>query len=1003
MSRLLSPFRRQANMSAARRGAACAVMLSCAAAAAAADGCNASGLWLSVGSSDTITVAEAGDSTLLATAASRGFVDAVGRVYAIGTLLYLDCCMAGGIGGVFAGPDSAPCAVISWADGSATHWARAPAAPAAIAPAPSAAARPARAGAIDRRAVVGRYPLLTDVVDGTLLDPADVFTLGNGDFAFNVDATGLQTFNTSFATRGPALDLNTLSSWAFHSTPGINDGTADGRNAALRLFNFTTFPTPTGAHTVRPITLATDNNNSGQFSQWSMSNPHRVGLGQLSFRVLRPSAIADPPEANWETVTNIRAALDTWTGAFTSSFVLAPQQGTDPFCVETGESGAIVLQCAQPNATIATIIFASFGAPLAGCPSPIYNASCTAPNSTAVIESLCLGQNSCSIPSGDSFWGDPCRWTPKRLVVQAHCNSGGGYRSDGIGSGPRDDVLNSTFAVTVNTTVHPDVDLVAMQLTCVRLTGSQACPTALRLALPFADGRWGASANNWDSSLDSQHQTDVVASSASSIELAHYMDDFIQSVRCDWSDATWTMSRTAVHGFTLVPPPDAAAATVQLSCLFAPMGAQYPVGNIGGPSYVAAKAAATLSLLRGASPLPFFEPAVRNAAAAMWASFWSSGSAVDLAGATGGANADAKELERRVVLSQYLTRAHSAGMTPPQETGLLSNSWSGRFHLEMRWWHQAHFPLWGRPDFLDRSHAFYFELLQNATSLATQQGFRGARWQKMLALANRHNRSSAISVPWLGEAAGWRPPSPSDEGGLLLLWESANGINPVLTWNSGPVIWLANAIRIATNASKGEAAAQAMVERLAPLVLATADCIVDMPFFNESSGYFELGPPTLGAEEMGDFMRIRKPVFETVYFASVLDVANDWRELLGLARDAKYDAVASGLGGLPLDPAQSVPTYSFNAEATCCYNATCPPGRFGGRDQCSVQSGHPSPAAVLGLLDGRRFGDRYGVDAAAANATVAAITYSWQWSNGGGWGWVRCRHVVACLRRFARA
>ena len=306
----------------------------------------------------------------------------------------------------------------------------------------------------------------------------------------------------------------------------------------------------------------------------------------------------------------------------------------------------------------------------------------------------------------------------------------------------------------------------------------------------------------------------------------------------------------------------------------------------------------------------------------------------------------------------------------------------------MRWWHQAHFALWGRPDLLDRSHAFYWELLQNATSLATQQGFRGARWQKMLALANRYNRSSSISVPWLGEAAGWSPPAPGDEDGLLLLWESANGINPVLSWNQGPVIWLADAIRLALNASQGgAAAAQAAVARLSPLVFATADCIADIPFFNESSGFYEVGPPTLGAEEFGDFMKIRKPLWETVYHAYTLDVANEWRELLGLPRDAKYDAVAAGLGGLPLDPAQSAPTYSFNAEASCCYNSSCPDGRFGGRDQCSPQGGHPSPAAVLGLLNGRRFGDRYGVDAATANNTVAAITYSWQWSNGGGWGW----------------
>ena len=200
---------------------------------------------------------------------------------------------------------------------------------------------------------------------------------------------------------------------------------------------------------------------------------------------------------------------------------------------------------------------------------------------------------------------------------------------------------------------------------------------------------------------------------------------------------------------------------------------------------------------------------------------------------------------------------------------------------------------------------------------------------------------------------------------------------------------LADAVRRATNASQGAAAAAAVVDRLAPLVDATADCISDMPFFNASSGFYELGPPTLGAEEFGDFMKIRKPAWETVYMAYALDVANEWRELRGLPRDAQYDAVAAGLGGLALDPAQAAPTYAFNAEAACCYNATCPPGRFGGRDQCSTNAGHPSPAAVLGLVNGRRFGDRYGVDQATANNTILAITENWAWSNGGG-QW-RCR------------
>ena len=40
---------------------------------------------------------------------------------------------------------------------------------------------------------------------------------------------------------------------------------------------------------------------------------------------------------------------------------------------------------------------------------------------------------------------------------------------------------------------------------------------------------------------------------------------------------------------------------------------------------------------------------------------------------------------------------------PPQEEGLFSNSWNGKFHLEMHAWHAAHFAVWGRPELLERS------------------------------------------------------------------------------------------------------------------------------------------------------------------------------------------------------------------------------------------------------------------------------------------------------------
>lgn len=92
------------------------------------------------------------------------------------------------------------------------------------------------------------------------------------------------------------------------------------------------------------------------------------------------------------------------------------------------------------------------------------------------------------------------------------------------------------------------------------------------------------------------------------------------------------------------------------------------------------------------SPLPSFDE-VRTAATEHWSRFWMRGAAIDFSGSS---DPRASELERRVVLSQYLTAVECAGSSPPQETGLTCNSWYGKSHLEMHWWHAVHFALWGR-------------------------------------------------------------------------------------------------------------------------------------------------------------------------------------------------------------------------------------------------------------------------------------------------------------------
>src|SRR6185436_14483269 len=111
-----------------------------------------------------------------------------------------------------------------------------------------------------------------------------------------------------------------------------------------------------------------------------------------------------------------------------------------------------------------------------------------------------------------------------------------------------------------------------------------------------------------------------------------------------------------------------------------------------------------------------------------WKKFWESGGAIDFSECT---DPRAKELERRVVLSQYLTKIQCAGSMPPQETGLTMNSWYGKFHLEMYWWHAAHFAQWGRPALVEKSIAWFDKTMPKAQGTAKWQGYEGARWQKM--------------------------------------------------------------------------------------------------------------------------------------------------------------------------------------------------------------------------------------------------------------------------------
>jgi len=106
--------------------------------------------------------------------------------------------------------------------------------------------------------------------------------------------------------------------------------------------------------------------------------------------------------------------------------ISTPELGTKVVCSEAPYPNPVLLRCLAPGAVISNITFASYGTPEGSCDNYRVNATCRAPNSSAIVENYCLGKRSCTVPAVTPIFGDPCVGTYKKLVVQAHCSDGNG-------------------------------------------------------------------------------------------------------------------------------------------------------------------------------------------------------------------------------------------------------------------------------------------------------------------------------------------------------------------------------------------------------------------------------------------------------------------------------------------------------------------------------------------------------------------------------------------------
>lgn len=409
---------------------------------------------------------------------------------------------------------------------------------------------------------------------------------------------------------------------------------------------------------------------------------------------------------------------------------------------------------------------------------------------------------------------------------------------------------------------------------------------AVDLRFPYPTGGHCDDACDW--TKDNLHSTVLVGKTANSATLKRTIDATVYYVTVRWEGKA-KIKQTGKNRYQLV----VGGKTLSLTCEYSEQ-----------PS----KADKTFAQVEAESKT-------------YWEGYWKKGGMADF-----GACKDprAKEMERRVVLSQYLLAIQDAGDTPPQETGLTYNSWFGKFHLEMILWHQAQFALWGHPELLDRSLSWYFKAEDNARKIAQRQGFKGVRWMKM-------------TDPDAGEA-------PSSVGSFLI-------------WQQPHLIYLAELLYRANPTPQ-------VLQKYARLVDETAEFMGDFAEYDKANDRYILRG-CIAAQETLHAATTVNPPFELSYWHCALKIAQQWRERMGKNRDAHWDDIIR-----KISPLASKDSLYLAAETQ--------PDSY---TNIKMFSDHPAVTGAVGLLP---YNSKQ-VNLDIMKNTEKWIWKNWKWDTS--WGW----------------
>ena len=454
--------------------------------------------------------------------------------------------------------------------------------------------------------------------------------------------------------------------------------------------------------------------------------------------------------------------------------------------------------------------------------------------------------------------------------------------------------------VVVTTLCSPTSDAIAVQIKSPLLAAHQL---AVQIRFPYGTG--DITTADWEH--PEAHTTTLAQIHPNTAHFGRRLDHDTYVVDAEWS-AGATLTNMAPHTFAVLP--DARVGELEFTCAFARQI------NAPLPEFVVTKAATR----------------------AHWNQFWQTGGAIDLSGST-----DPRwfELERRIVLSQYLTAIQSAASHPPAETGLTYNSWEGKFHLEMHWWHETHFALWNRLALLEKSLGYYQQILPRAEGTAKKQGYAGARWPKMTS------------------PSGAESPSPV---GPFLVWQEPH---PIFY---AELCWRGHRDR-------------ATLERYRDIVFGTAAFMASYATWDEVTHHYVLGPVLQCAQEIYPKDNTYNPTFELTYWRWALETAQLWRTRLGLPREPRWDAVLSGLA----KPTVAGDKYLFAETTPDCYTNS------------KWNADHPAVLGALSFVPGPQ------IDVTTMRNTLDWIWANWNWPDTWGWDYPLMAMTAARVGEPARA